>query len=534
MALVCAAFPAGVQFSGIDWAKLMQSSQGLPLHPSPGPVPCLCGVLWVPPPPRPRVQDLRPGRPLPASRRAYPNERMTASPLARYHSSSAENCPPDEDVFDAGRRTIRDQGQRSPRRAHSRFRSRTGPSRPSRVGPSRRRARRRLAGRGLPRGGRGDRRRGRTHFRRSRDDREGQGAAWSASASASGLGRSCSPTCILRPIPEQTRDLMQSGAICIAYETVTSPSGALPLLTPMSEVAGRLAPQVGAHALEKSQGGRGILLGGVPGVRAASVVIIGGGVSGTHAAAIAIGMGAQVTVVDRSADALRRLSAQFGNAISTVFSTRSAIAQLVKRRRSCHRRRADSGRCGTQARHPRNDRQHEQRRGGRRHCDRPGRLLRDVARDHSFRPHLRGRWRRPLLRCQHAGRGCPHVDIRSQQRDVAVRPGDRKTRAGARPCGRTGICWRGSTFVRARSRANPSRRLRISHSSILSSRSREHEQTGSRQRAHRKALHPRRCRSPTPQTGEVASARRWRNSSGSMATLRTVPPKSSTRTGAFS
>ena len=134
----------------------------------------------------------------------------------------------------------------------------------------------------------------------------------------------------LAPDPDQTRDLMQSGAICIAYETVTSPSGALPLLTPMSEVAGRLAPQVGAHALEKAQGGRGILLGGVPGVPAASVVIIGGGVSGTHAATIAVGMGAQVTVVDRSADALKRLSAQFGNTISTVYSTRSAIAELVK------------------------------------------------------------------------------------------------------------------------------------------------------------------------------------------------------------
>ncbi|WP_210483944.1 alanine dehydrogenase [Microvirga antarctica] len=134
----------------------------------------------------------------------------------------------------------------------------------------------------------------------------------------------------LAPDPEQTRDLIASGAICIAYETVTSPSGALPLLTPMSEVAGRLAPQVGAHALEKSQGGRGILLGGVPGVPAASVVIIGGGVSGTHAATIAIGMGARVTVVDRSADALKRLSAQFGSAISTVYSTRSAIADLLK------------------------------------------------------------------------------------------------------------------------------------------------------------------------------------------------------------
>jgi len=121
----------------------------------------------------------------------------------------------------------------------------------------------------------------------------------------------------LAPDPEQTQDLIASRAVCIAYETVTSPSGALPLLTPMSEVAGRLAPQVGAHALEKAQGGRGILLGGVPGVPAASVVILGGGVSGTHAATIAIGMGAQVTVVDRSPDALKRLSTQFGNAISS-------------------------------------------------------------------------------------------------------------------------------------------------------------------------------------------------------------------------
>ncbi len=134
----------------------------------------------------------------------------------------------------------------------------------------------------------------------------------------------------LAPDPEQTSDLMDSKAVCIAYETVTSPSGALPLLTPMSEVAGRLAPQVGAHALEKAQGGRGILLGGVPGVPAASVVILGGGVSGTHATTIAVGMGAQVTVVDRSPDVLRRLWSQFGNAISTVYSTRAAIAELAR------------------------------------------------------------------------------------------------------------------------------------------------------------------------------------------------------------
>jgi alanine dehydrogenase len=135
----------------------------------------------------------------------------------------------------------------------------------------------------------------------------------------------------LAPDAPQTKDLIDSGAICIAYETVTAANGSLPLLTPMSEVAGRLAPQVGAHALEKAQGGRGVLLGGVPGVPAAEVVILGGGVSGTHAATIAVGMGAQVTVVDRSADALKRLASQFGTSISTVFSTRSAIEELVRR-----------------------------------------------------------------------------------------------------------------------------------------------------------------------------------------------------------
>ena len=98
----------------------------------------------------------------------------------------------------------------------------------------------------------------------------------------------------LAPDAPQTQDLIDSGAICIAYETVTAANGSLPLLTPMSEVAGRLAPQVGAHSLEKAQGGRGVLLGGVPGVPAAEVVILGGGVSGTHAATIAVGMGAKV------------------------------------------------------------------------------------------------------------------------------------------------------------------------------------------------------------------------------------------------
>ena len=110
----------------------------------------------------------------------------------------------------------------------------------------------------------------------------------------------------LAPDPAQTEDLIASGVTAIAYETVTSPQGTLPLLTPMSEVAGRMAPHVGANYLEKARGGRGILMGGVPGVPPADVLILGAGVSGTNAALIALGMGAGVTVLDRNPEALRR------------------------------------------------------------------------------------------------------------------------------------------------------------------------------------------------------------------------------------
>ncbi|MBI1867193.1 MAG: alanine dehydrogenase [Methylocystis sp.] len=135
----------------------------------------------------------------------------------------------------------------------------------------------------------------------------------------------------LAPDLAQTRDLQKCGAHCIAYETVTSPEGGLPLLTPMSEVAGRLAPQVGAHCLERQAGGRGVLLAGVPGVPAAEVVILGGGVVGAHAATIALGMGANVIVADRDPEALRRLALRFGNSVRTIFSTYAAIAELAKR-----------------------------------------------------------------------------------------------------------------------------------------------------------------------------------------------------------
>jgi alanine dehydrogenase len=133
----------------------------------------------------------------------------------------------------------------------------------------------------------------------------------------------------LAPDPAQTRALMNSGATCIAYETVTAPDGSLPLLTPMSEVAGRMAPHVGATCLEKVHGGRGVLLGGVPGVTPADVLILGAGVVGSNAALIAIGMGAKITMVDRSMAALRRAADHFGAAAGTVFSTRNAIERLV-------------------------------------------------------------------------------------------------------------------------------------------------------------------------------------------------------------
>jgi alanine dehydrogenase len=131
--------------------------------------------------------------------------------------------------------------------------------------------------------------------------------------------------------PEQTADLMASGVIAIAYETVTSAHGTLPLLTPMSEVAGRMAPHVGARCLEKENGGRGVLLGGVPGVPPADVAILGGGVAGTHAAVISAGMGATVSVIDRNPDALRRVATQLGARVRTVFSTSDAIETLCRR-----------------------------------------------------------------------------------------------------------------------------------------------------------------------------------------------------------
>jgi alanine dehydrogenase len=129
----------------------------------------------------------------------------------------------------------------------------------------------------------------------------------------------------LAPDPEQTKDLVASGAICIAYETVTSARGGLPLLAPMSQVAGRMSVQSGAHCLEKAQGGRGVLLGGVPGVAPGKVVILGGGVVGTNAAVVALGMGADVTILEKNTDRMEELVARFGTQIKTIYSTQGAV-----------------------------------------------------------------------------------------------------------------------------------------------------------------------------------------------------------------
>ena len=134
----------------------------------------------------------------------------------------------------------------------------------------------------------------------------------------------------LAPDPEQAEGLMKSGATCIAYETVTDADGRLPLLKPMSEVAGRMSIQVGANFLEKTHGGRGVLMGGVPGVRPANVLILGAGVAGYNAAQVAVGMRARVVVFDKNLARLEELDREFEGRLETVYSTRTAVEEAVK------------------------------------------------------------------------------------------------------------------------------------------------------------------------------------------------------------
>ena len=262
----------------------------------------------------------------------------------------------------------------------------------------------------------------------------------------------------LAPDPELTRGLVESGATCVAYETVEDARGRLPLLAPMSEVAGKIATQAGAFMLEKPLGGRGILLGGVPGVAAAKVMIIGGGVVGMNAAFIALGMEATVYVYDRNIDRLRELDIAFGGRADTCYASTLDIEQrlpevdLVIGAVLVH---------GAKAPYViRRDQLALMKRQAVLVdvVDRPGRLLRDVAADDPQRPHLRGRRRPALLRGEHAGRGAGHVDARADQRDDALHRarGQRGRRAGR--AARTPGWPRASTSSTARSRTRRSRR----------------------------------------------------------------------------
>ncbi len=224
-----------------------------------------------------------------------------------------------------------------------------------------------------------------------------------------------------------TKDLISSGAVAVAYETVTDARGGLPLLAPMSEVAGRMAVQVGAHCLEKEQGGIGVLLGGVPGVPAAKVVILGGGVAGTNAARMAMGMEAYVTVIDRSLPRLYELDLQFGAQLHTLYATMENIEREVAAADLVIGAVLVPGAAAPKL--VTRDLVREMR---------PGTVIVDISIDQggcfetSSADHARGsgihrRGCRALLRNQHAGGGRPNLHSRPQQRHFAVCAGDRRT-----------------------------------------------------------------------------------------------------------
>ena len=254
----------------------------------------------------------------------------------------------------------------------------------------------------------------------------------------------------LAPDPEQCKGLIESGAVCIAYETVTQPGGGLPLLAPMSEVAGRMAVQAGAHCLEKAHGGMGILLGGVAGVPPAKIVILGAGVVGSNAAQIAVGTGALVVVIDRSIDALRRIDRLLGARAVTVFSNRDNIEH--------HVRSADlviGGVLIPGAAAPKlvsrdlvgadeaRARSWSTSRSTRAAASRPRAPPRTPS-----RPSVVGQ-RRALLRGEHAGRRAADVDLRAQQRDAALRAAAGRSGAGSARSARIRTWRTASTSAKA-------------------------------------------------------------------------------------
>ncbi len=231
-----------------------------------------------------------------------------------------------------------------------------------------------------------------------------------------------------------TQAILDSRTTAIAYETVRLPDGSLPLLAPMSEIAGRMATIAGAEHLQRPAGGRGVLLSGVPGVRPGRVVVIGAGVAGSNAAAIAVGMHAEVVAIDRDLARLAALDRIYQGRLTTLASSEHVIEDACLSRRPRHRRRPRRRGEDAPARERRPRRGDAAGLGPRRHLGRPGRLFRvdppdDALRSDVPRPRLA-----LLLRRQHARRGAAHLDPRPHQRDAPLRDGDRRYSAGARRC----------------------------------------------------------------------------------------------------
>ena len=236
----------------------------------------------------------------------------------------------------------------------------------------------------------------------------------------------------LAAYPKLISALTDSGATAIAYETVQLPSGSLPLLAPMSEIAGRLAAQSGAHYLERPRGGRGILIGGVSGVAPARVTVLGAGMAGTNAAKIAAGMGAEVIILDLDVERLRHLDELHWGRLVTVRSSVYAVEEFVSSSDMVIGAVLIPGGRAPRHRERRPRPLHATRERDRRHLDRPGRLHRDVPRDHPRRPRVPDARRHPLCGWQHPGCGSQHGHLRPHQRHASL-PGraHRRDRPGA-------------------------------------------------------------------------------------------------------
>ena len=251
--------------------------------------------------------------------------------------------------------------------------------------------------------------------------------------------------------------MLASGTTAIAYETVQLANRTLPLLQPMSEVAGRMSIQIGAYHLMRSHGGAGLLLGGVPGTPKAKVVVIGGGVAGEHAAANALGLEADVTIIDISIPRLRELEARFGGALQTRASTTYDITEAIRDADLVIGSVLIPGEKAPKLVTDAMVATMKPGLGARRHRDRSGRMLRGLAPDDARRPDLRRARHHLLLRGEHAGRGARHLDPRAHQRDAARTSSRSPTRAGARrsPTTRRSRSASTSTTARSRTRASP-------------------------------------------------------------------------------